>query len=114
MRVKTGNGGVQNFLQHRGTAQCAVNKKKRQAQESIERTKENTMKWFQPRAPAIPPTVTAPALVNTALLAMSGTWIMIDSTHHNLGSRQHQLKPNQLNLTQFLQVLRYKIHQHQR
>jgi hypothetical protein len=43
-----------------------VNKKKRQAQESIERTKENTMKWFRPRVPAIPPTVTAPAPVNAA------------------------------------------------
>jgi hypothetical protein len=30
-------------------AQCSVvNRKKRQAQESMEQTKENTMKWFQP------------------------------------------------------------------
>jgi len=36
-RVRTGNGGVQNLLQqHHGTVQCTVNKKKRQAQESIE------------------------------------------------------------------------------
>lgn len=73
-RVRTGNGGVQNLLQrHRSTAQCAVNKKKRQAQESIERTKENAMKWFRPRAPAIPPTVTAPALVNAALQPSAGS-----------------------------------------
>jgi hypothetical protein len=49
------------------TAQCTVKKKKRQAQESIEQTKENTMKWFRPQVPAILPTVMAPALVNTAL-----------------------------------------------
>ena len=44
-RVRTGNGGVQNFLQrHCGTAQCATNKKKKQIQDSLEKAKENTKK----------------------------------------------------------------------
>lgn len=73
-RVRTGNGGVQNFIQrHRGTAQCATNRKKKQTQDKLERQKENVMKWFQPRAPIVPPTVTAPALVKPAHLSATST-----------------------------------------
>ena len=69
-RVKTGNGGVQNFVQrHRGTAQCAANKKKREAQDRLVKEKESAMKWFRPRAPNVPPTVTAPALVKPKCLS---------------------------------------------
>ena len=61
-RVRTGNGGVQNFLQrHRGTTQCATNKKKKKTQESLEKTRENAKKWFQPQ-PIVPPTVSVSTL----------------------------------------------------
>jgi hypothetical protein len=69
-RIRTGNGGLQNFVQrHRGTAQCTANKKKRQTQDRVAKEKENAMKWFRPRAPIVPPTVTAPALVKPARLS---------------------------------------------
>lgn len=75
-RVRTGNGGVQNFLhRHRGTAQCATNKKKKQTQEKLAKEKKNAMKWFQPRAPIVPPTVTAPAPVKPACLPSTSTQI---------------------------------------
>lgn len=51
-QVRTGNGGVQNFIQrHRGTAQCATNRKKKQTQDKLERQKENAMKWFHLQHP---------------------------------------------------------------
>jgi hypothetical protein len=72
--MRTGNGGVQNFLQqHRGTAQCATNKKKKQIHNGLEKAKENTKKWFQPHMHIVPPTVSAPPLVTPALLPSSST-----------------------------------------
>jgi hypothetical protein len=73
-QVRTGNGGVQNFLQrHCDTAQCATNKKKKHIQDSLEKAKENAKKWFQPHAHIVPQTVRAPALITPAPLPSSST-----------------------------------------
>ena len=78
--VKTGNGGIQNFLQrHRGSAQCIANKKKKQSQDAIKKNKQNALKWFQPRAPVMPATVTAPPLVRPTATASTS----VNCTHNH-------------------------------
>jgi hypothetical protein len=71
-------GGMQNFLQQHGSAaQCATNKKKWQVKDSLTKTKEKAMKWFQAWASAIPPTVTEPAVVNQTLQVL---WALTSSS----------------------------------
>ena len=66
MWIRTGNGGVQNFiLQHCGSTQCKIDTKKKKAQESIKKNnRQNVVKWCQPRAPIVLPTITAPISVH--------------------------------------------------
>jgi hypothetical protein len=49
--------------------QCAANKKKKRSQETIEKNKQNALKWFRPRAPVVPATVTTPPLIHPTTLA---------------------------------------------
>lgn len=86
--VKTGNGGIQNFLQrHQGSVQCVANQKKKKSREAIEKNKQNALKWFQPRSPVVPATVTAPPLVHpTACVPSSATaFTSINPTHNQTG-----------------------------
>jgi len=63
-QIKTGNSGIQNFIQwHQGSAQCAA-KKKKKAEENIEKNKQNALRWFWPQVPVVLPTVTAPLPVH--------------------------------------------------
>jgi hypothetical protein len=72
--VKTGNGGLQNFLRrHRGSAQCAkqcaTNKRNKESLDQLKKARENASKWFRPRSvPTVPSTVAVPALVHPAPL----------------------------------------------
>ena len=57
-QVNVGKVGVQNYYKrHQGSAQCAANKKKKRIEDVTEKTKQNTLRFFRPRAPAVPPTV---------------------------------------------------------
>lgn len=53
--------GIANFnKRHKNSAQCRENKKKKKIQDTIEKTKLNAAKFFAPRPPKIPATVSAP------------------------------------------------------
>ena len=63
--IRTGNGGIQNFLQrHQGSVQCLANKKKKKSQEAIEKNRQNALKWFRPQAAIVPSTVATPSLIH--------------------------------------------------
>jgi hypothetical protein len=53
--------------------QCVANKKKKKTQETIEKNKQNTLKWFRPCTPVVPATVTTPPLVHPTTLVSSST-----------------------------------------
>ena len=75
-QVRTGNGGVQNFLQwHCGTAQCAANKKKKEIHDGL-KAKKNAKKWFEPHVHIVPPTVSTPALVTPEPLPSSSSGLI--------------------------------------
>jgi hypothetical protein len=64
-RVNVGNVGIQNYYKcHKGSAQCMTNKKCKKVKDTVEKTKQNAFKFFQPQVPGIPSAVTAPALIN--------------------------------------------------
>jgi hypothetical protein len=63
-RINVGKVGIQNYYKrHKGSAQCAANKKKKNNEDSAEKTKQNALKYFRLRAPIVPPTVKASAPV---------------------------------------------------
>jgi hypothetical protein len=63
-QINVGRVGIQNYYKrHKGSAQCAANKKKKKTEDATEKTKQNALSFFRPRAPvspAVPPTVKAP------------------------------------------------------
>lgn len=62
--INVGKVGLQNYYKrHKNSAQCAVNRKKKKIEDTIQKTKQNALKFFRPKPPAIPPTVKTPAPV---------------------------------------------------
>jgi hypothetical protein len=63
-RINVGKVGIQNYYKrHKGSAQCAANKRKKRIEDTTEKTKQNASRFFRPRAPAVLPTVKAPTPV---------------------------------------------------
>src|SRR5882757_8269395 len=61
-RINVGRVGIQNYYKrHKNSTQCAVNKKKKSIEDSVEKAKQNAQKFFCPKPPTVPPTVKAPA-----------------------------------------------------
>lgn len=65
-KINVGKVGIQNYYKrHKGSAQCAANKKKKKIEDAIEKTKQNASRFFHPQAPAVPSTVKVPTLVQS-------------------------------------------------
>lgn len=65
-KINVGKVGIQNYYKrHKGSAQCAANKKKKKIKDAIDKTKQNASRFFHPRAPAVPSTVKVPTLVQS-------------------------------------------------
>jgi len=63
--VNVGKFGIQNYYKHhKGSVQCAMNKKKKNIEDTIEKTKQNALWFFCPKSPTMPPTVKVPAPVH--------------------------------------------------
>lgn len=63
-QIKVSKVGIQSYYkQHKNSAQCDVNKKKKKKEDTIQKIKQSTSNFFRPKLPAVPTTVRAPTPV---------------------------------------------------
>ncbi|KAG6917329.1 hypothetical protein DXG01_002900 [Tephrocybe rancida] len=73
-RVRVGTAGVANFNKcHRSMKACADNLKAYKKQQSIIKNRENAVKFFAPHPPHVPPTVSAPVLIQSNPICLQPT-----------------------------------------